>query len=148
MRLLGFMKKKNVARSLNDGAAGDLTTGDFIGNFETEPKRLDSYLFNAWVNIAVGIVTRNVARADFTLVRGGERLTAGSLYELFRRPNTTCSRFDLWKETAAWWHLEGEAGRQSRLGGSGRIIREGCLMNSTFLIRAGCAMRMLPAHLF
>jgi HK97 family phage portal protein len=69
----------------------------------------DSYLLNAWVNIAVGILTRNIARASFMLLRGGNEVTGGPLYELFRRPNEALSRFDLWKETAAWWYLEGEA---------------------------------------
>jgi hypothetical protein len=69
----------------------------------------DSYLLNAWVNIAVGILTRNIARASFTLLRDGNEITSGPLYGLFRRPNEALSRFDLWKETAAWWFLEGEA---------------------------------------
>jgi HK97 family phage portal protein len=69
----------------------------------------DSYLFNAWVNIAVSILIRNIARADFVIKKGGNDVTTGPLYELFRRPNPLVSRFDLWKETAAWWHLEGEA---------------------------------------
>ncbi|GHT70608.1 hypothetical protein FACS1894110_22400 [Spirochaetia bacterium] len=69
----------------------------------------DSYLHNAWVNIAVGILVRNIARASFILLREGNEVTSGPLYELFRRPNTSTSRYDLWKETAAWWHLEGEA---------------------------------------
>ncbi|MDR2160444.1 MAG: phage portal protein [Treponema sp.] len=70
---------------------------------------MDGYLFNAWVNIAVGILTRNIARASFALMRRGNEVTTGAAYELFRRPNGTTSRFDLWKETAAWWFLEGEA---------------------------------------
>ncbi|MDR1949014.1 MAG: phage portal protein [Spirochaetaceae bacterium] len=69
----------------------------------------DGYLVNAWVNIAVGILIRNIARARFVLERGGNEVKSGPLYELFRRPNEGLSRFDLWKETAAWWYLEGEA---------------------------------------
>jgi HK97 family phage portal protein len=69
----------------------------------------DPYLYNAWVNIAVGIVIRNVARARFAVVLGGNEVTAGRLRRLFDRPNKTASCFDLWKETAAWWLLEGEA---------------------------------------
>jgi HK97 family phage portal protein len=69
----------------------------------------DSYLLNAWANIAVGILIRNTARADFMLTRNGDEVTSGPLFELFRRPNEMMSRYDLWKETAAWWHLEGEA---------------------------------------
>ncbi|MFP3041606.1 phage portal protein [Treponema primitia] len=69
----------------------------------------NGYIQNAWVNIAVGILIRNIARASFILVRGGSEITSGPLYELFRRPSSSMSRYDLWKETAAWWLLEGEA---------------------------------------
>jgi HK97 family phage portal protein len=68
-----------------------------------------AYLYSAWVNIAVGILIRNIARAQFVLTRGGNDVTCGPLYELFRRPNNLISGYDLWKETAAWWYLEGEA---------------------------------------
>jgi HK97 family phage portal protein len=73
------------------------------------PRSGDSYLYNAWVNIAVNILIRNVARADFVVSKGGNEVVSGPLYELFRRPNSRLSRYDLWKETAAWWSLEGEA---------------------------------------
>ncbi len=73
------------------------------------PRKLDPYLCHAWVNIAVGILIRNVARADFTVVRDGEAARSGPVAELFRHVNGSMSRFDLWKETAAWWSLEGEA---------------------------------------
>jgi HK97 family phage portal protein len=73
------------------------------------PRKLDPYLCHAWVNIAVGILIRNVARADFTVVRDGEPTRSGPVAELFRHVNGSMSRFDLWKETAAWWSLEGEA---------------------------------------
>jgi hypothetical protein len=68
---------------------------------------IDTYLLNAWVNIAVNILIRNVARAYFIVEKEGEEVLQGPLYDLFRRPNTTLSRFDLWKETAGWWFLEG-----------------------------------------
>jgi HK97 family phage portal protein len=69
----------------------------------------DHYLFNAWVNIAVNILARNIARADFVIKQGGDDVNSGPLHDLFKRPNPALSRFDLWKETAAWWHIEGEA---------------------------------------
>jgi HK97 family phage portal protein len=69
----------------------------------------DYYLINAWVNIAVNILTRNLARAEFVIEKEGEELRHGSLYDLFHKPNCTLSRYDLWKETSAWWHIEGEA---------------------------------------
>jgi HK97 family phage portal protein len=76
---------------------------------EEEALRLDGYRFNAWVNIAVSILIRNIGRAAFTIRRGGDEIVRGPLWELFRRPNERMGRFDLWKETAAWWFLEGEA---------------------------------------
>jgi len=69
----------------------------------------DYYLGCAWVNIAINILIRNLARADFIIEREGEEVKCGPLFKLFHRPNERLSRFDLWKETAAWWHLEGEA---------------------------------------
>ena len=81
--------------------------GDF-SKFNINPFR-DNYLCNAWVNIAVNIVIRNIARADFVLEKDGVEITKGSLHDLFHRPNSALSRYDLWKETAAWWHIEGEA---------------------------------------
>jgi HK97 family phage portal protein len=86
---------------LNDDGYGEL--------FNYDGKHYDNYLLNAWVNIAVNILIRNLARADFVLEIEGGELTSGSLYDFFRRPNERLSRYDLWKETAAWWHLEGEA---------------------------------------
>jgi len=70
---------------------------------------IDSYLCNAWINIAVNILIRNLARADFILEREGVEIKNGPLYSLFHRPNENLSRYDLWKETAAWWFIEGEA---------------------------------------
>jgi len=73
------------------------------------PVRIDPYLCHAWVNIAVGLLIRNVARAEFMIVRDGEKVNRGPVFDLFRDVNPNLSRFDLWKETAAWWLLEGEA---------------------------------------
>ncbi|MDR2898488.1 MAG: phage portal protein [Spirochaetaceae bacterium] len=69
----------------------------------------DTYLLHAWVNIAVNILIRNIARADFTIKMNGNDVNSGVIYNLFRRPNSVQSRYDLWKETAAWWFIEGEA---------------------------------------
>ena len=69
----------------------------------------DTYLIHAWVNIAVNILIRNIARADFTIKRDGNDVENGIIYDLFRKPNASICRYDLWKETAAWWFIEGEA---------------------------------------
>jgi HK97 family phage portal protein len=83
----------------------------FLENINTFYDKLgvgDQYLINAWVNIAINILIRNIARADFVIEKGGEACKAGPLYDLFRKPKEFTSRFDLWKETAAWWSIEGE----------------------------------------
>jgi HK97 family phage portal protein len=112
-KLLFFYKKTGESdtilkkKSVEDGFA---SAGDFDYFSMMSPgKNGDAYLYSAWVNIAVGILIRNIARADFVLLCGGDNVKAGPLYELFRRPNRLMSRYDLWKETAAWWYLEGEA---------------------------------------
>jgi HK97 family phage portal protein len=69
----------------------------------------DTYLLHAWVNIAVNILIRNIARADFAIKMNGNDVSSGVIHDLFRRPNATQSCYDLWKETAAWWFIEGEA---------------------------------------
>jgi len=85
-----------------------LTLDDNFSNIYTYPFS-DSFLSSAWTNIAVSILIRNVARADFVLERDGVELTGGPLFALFHRPNEFLSRYDLWKETAAWWFIEGES---------------------------------------
>jgi hypothetical protein len=110
-----------IRRCTNTQQRGDKCTksSDFFPNTVPDepefaivpgnPRFGDGYLYSAWVNIAVSILIRNTARAAFVIKKGGDEVTGGPLYELFRRPNTTLSRYDLWKETAAWWNLEGEA---------------------------------------
>jgi hypothetical protein len=41
-----------------------------------QAKTGDSYLLNAWANIAVDILIRNTARADFMLTRNGDEVTS------------------------------------------------------------------------
>jgi HK97 family phage portal protein len=104
---------KNQTKSVNSNSVNSfsnlLTFDENFTTLYTDSYHRDNYLLNAWINIAVNIVIRNLARAYFLLEKEGEEITQGPLYDLFRRPNKTLSRFDLWKETAGWWHLEGEA---------------------------------------
>jgi HK97 family phage portal protein len=112
MKRFSLFRKRN--KTLDDRPDRDgrgeqnLPFPDDLSIFDTNVPIGDAYLLNAWVNIAVNILIRNIARADFVLKRGGDDVTSGPLYDLFRRPNSALSRFDLWKETAAWWHIEGE----------------------------------------
>jgi hypothetical protein len=57
----------------------------------SEPHIGDTYLLHAWVNIAVNILIRNIARADFTIKNDGEDVECGSIYDLFHRPNPVLS---------------------------------------------------------
>jgi HK97 family phage portal protein len=108
-RLFFDKNVKSVKPEKNEKSLGNaLSWDDDFSKFNIDPFR-DTYLCNAWVNIAVNIVIRNIARADFVLEKEGVEITKGSLHDLFHRPNSFLSRYDLWKETAAWWHIEGEA---------------------------------------
>jgi len=91
---------KNVQNSL---------LNDEEQQFEAEPPYRDAYFVSSWTNIAINILTRNIARADFCIKKEGEDIICGQIFDLFRKPNSFLSRYDLWKETAAWWFLEGEA---------------------------------------
>jgi HK97 family phage portal protein len=111
-RLLPNRKRQSnkgtlVAKSFHNSGFSLTSDDDFINLYKNAFN--DAYLCNAWVNIAVNILIRNIARADFVLERDGTELKGGSLYTLFHRPNEYISRYDLWKETAAWWLTEGEA---------------------------------------
>jgi len=80
------------------------------GEFGGSARRVtDPYLSHAWVNIAVGLLMRNIGRADFRIKRNGEFVSSGPVCDLFREATPGMSRFDLWKQTSAWWFLEGEA---------------------------------------
>jgi HK97 family phage portal protein len=113
MSIFHFFRRHNKTADncpeRDNGNGDNLHFLDNFNIFNTEPHNGDSYLLNAWVNIAVNILARNIARADFVIKKGGNDVMSGPLCDLFRRPNVTLSRFDLWKETAAWWHIEGEA---------------------------------------
>ena len=69
----------------------------------------DPYLQHAWVSVCIDILTRNVARAEYEVRKNGTVERETPLANLFRFPNKNLSRFDLWKQTCAWWSLDGEA---------------------------------------
>ncbi len=73
------------------------------------PGNQDYYLTHAWVNIAIGILMRNIGRIEFVIKKDGQRVGSGPVYSLFNQPNRVLNRVELWKETGAWWFLEGEA---------------------------------------
>jgi HK97 family phage portal protein len=102
-------KNNDIRHKSGDFPPSPSTDGEYFDIVTVDPRHGDSYLYNAWVHIAVSILIRNIARADFVIKREGNDVKTGPLYDLFRRPNAALSRYDLWKETAAWWHIEGEA---------------------------------------
>jgi HK97 family phage portal protein len=102
-------KSVNQDEKDTDKIHNSLTLDDDFHIFDIEHTANNSYCFNAWVNIAINILIRNIARADFCVKYEGEDITHGQVHDLFRKPNDYLSRYDLWKETAAWWYLEGEA---------------------------------------
>jgi len=106
---LNWLKKLLPNYQRKSSSLQRIENDDVFNIFNYERNIGDTYLLNAWVNIAVNILIRNIARADFTIKIGGEDIEDGKIYDLFHRPNLTYSRYDLWKETAAWWLLEGEA---------------------------------------
>ena len=114
MNIFKRLFKSNVLKSNNPQIAYNssknlLNHNSNFSMFDIESHEGDAYLLHAWVNIAVGILIRNIARADFAIKNGGDDVSVGQIYDLFHRPNHSISRFDLWKETATWWFLEGEA---------------------------------------
>lgn len=112
MKLLDIFSRKSAVprKKLTDDINNLLAYPDDFNIFENpSPGLRDVYLINAWVNIAVNILCRNIARADFRLKKGGNEIVSGVVFHLLKRPNPALNSYDLWKETAAWWFLEGEA---------------------------------------
>jgi len=102
-------RDKALGATTENILTNSLTTDDDFFTFNIGQQLNNSYLLNAWVNISINILIRNIARADYTIKIGGDDVNNGSIYDLFHRPNPYLSRYDLFKETAAWWYLEGEA---------------------------------------
>ena len=69
----------------------------------------DTYLQHAWVSIAIDILIRNIGRTSYNVKLNNSVTTTTPSAKLFEKPNQNVSCFDLWKQTAAWWSLEGEA---------------------------------------
>jgi HK97 family phage portal protein len=101
-------QQRNLTGITEKGFDSYLTIDDNYSNIYVDPF-IDPFYSSAWVNIAVNILIRNIARADFILEKDGVELKGGLLHDLFHSPNPNLSRFDIWKETAAWWFIEGEA---------------------------------------
>jgi HK97 family phage portal protein len=147
-QLLPNFKRKNTSQQRQKTALDEsnrshfldnlLTLDDYSNNLFIDAKNNDCYLCNAWVNIAVNILIRNLARADFVLEKEGEVVSNGPLYDLFHRPNEALSRYDLWKATSAWWLLEGESFWWFGPNYSGGIPKEIYVLNPRRLQTESC----------
>jgi hypothetical protein len=69
----------------NEAVQNPLIFDDDFSNLHINPFN-DIFLSNAWVNIAVNILIRNVARADFVLEKEGVEVKSGSLFNLYAYP--------------------------------------------------------------
>jgi HK97 family phage portal protein len=140
---------ENERKSINSKNTFEnfLTIDDDFSKFYNDTFN-EPYLCNAWVGIAIDILVRNVARADFIIERAGVELKDGSLYSLFHRPNEHLSRYDLWKETASWWFLEGEAFWWFGQDYSGGLPKELHILNPRKLRieGEGLDMQVSPVH--
>jgi HK97 family phage portal protein len=150
MSIFSFFRKhdKTADNRPEYDRAENLPFSENVSIFNYRDLTGDSYLYNAWVNIAVNILTRNIARADFCIKQGGNDVTSGPLYSLFRRPNPSVSRFDLWKETAVWWHIEGEAFWWFGPDYTGGLPKEIYILNPRKLQHEACEIGSLGKELF
>ena len=107
--MLFFRRKKPLQKELQSFEQQNNET--VAEDFAVQEKKscTDPYLQHAWVSVCIDILTRNVARAEFEIKKNGKPETDSRLAKLFRYPNRETSRFDLWKQTCAWWSLDGEA---------------------------------------
>ena len=106
MGLFNRRKPKKQLRSFSE-----INNESVADDFSVREKKTctDPYLQHAWVSVCIDILTRNVARAEFEISKNGKVQKDTQLAKLFRYPNKNLSRFDLWKQTCAWWSLDGEA---------------------------------------
>ena len=104
-----FTRKKDPQKNLR--SFEDINNDTVADDFSVHEKKTctDPYLQHAWVSVCIDILTRNVARAEFEIKKDGKVEDSSDLAKLFRYPNRELSRFDLWKQTCAWWSLDGEA---------------------------------------
>ena len=105
MRL--FRRKQQKQLQSFEQLNGDTVAEDF--SVREKKTCTDPYLQHAWVSVCIDILTRNVARAEYEVRKNGTVERETPLANLFRFPNKNLSRFDLWKQTCAWWSLDGEA---------------------------------------
>jgi HK97 family phage portal protein len=101
-----FKQVRKALQTFNEANDTDIAE-DFAEN--TNKIVTDSYLQDAWVNIAIDILMRNIGRAKYVIRKDKKIVEDTPVAQLFKEPNETLTCFDLWKQTTGWWFLEGEA---------------------------------------
>lgn len=69
----------------------------------------DAMKQNAWVNLAINAIARNISRSPFCIYQGEDEVRSGLIYELFASPNSYMSGAQLWEATVGWRKVKGEA---------------------------------------
>ena len=107
---MGLFKKRNQ-KEKKLRSFSEINSETVADDFSVPEKKActDPYLQHAWVSVCIDILTRNVARAEFEIKKNGKTENDSKLAKLFMYPNKSLCRFDLWKQTCAWWCLDGEA---------------------------------------
>ena len=107
---MGLFKKRNQQEK-KLRSFSEINNETVADDFSVRDKKTctDPYLQHAWVSVCIDILTRNVARAEFEIKKNGKTESDSKLAKLFMYPNKSMCRFDLWKQTCAWWSLDGEA---------------------------------------
>ncbi len=111
MKLSSFFsgEKRHSKKSLR--SFNEINNETIANDFSAQEKKTctDPYLQHAWVSVCIDILTRNIGRAQFQITKNGDIQLESAVAKLFNFPNSFTSRFDLWKQTCAWWSLDGEA---------------------------------------
>ena len=107
---MGLFKKRNQ-KEKKLRSFSEINSETVADDFSVPEKKActDPYLQHAWVSVCIDILTRNVARAEFEIKKNAKTENDSKLAKLFMYPNKSLCRFDLWKQTCAWWCLDGEA---------------------------------------
>ena len=100
-----FFRKKKAVESFD--VVNEKTLHEDFAIAE-KPIVTDNYLQHAWVSICVDLIMRNIGRCEWEIKKNG-KVVETKISTLFEQPNTEMCCSDLWKQTSAWYSLEGEA---------------------------------------
>lgn len=99
--------KRSISRRLTDPIMAEI-----VGWRQDETRLTKPYSQQAVVYACVAAKARNIAQVPFKLYSLGSKrddeITSGTIYDLFRNPNPTVSRFQLWEALITSIDLTGE----------------------------------------